>query len=127
MTELTALILDQVAEQGFVAAAPTPVNEKLDDLARRLVALLHDWDDDVADALFADNVALDASYARRAATAHTLTDDHQLTIDEVEFESAAAATAHCTDASDRRIDVTFSLAPMLPPRIQEYDAVVKPS
>jgi hypothetical protein len=126
MTELTALILDLVAQQGFVPAATAPTSEHLDTLAPQLVALLNGWDDEVADRLFADNVALDSSYARRSAAAHTLTDGRQLTLDEVEIESASAATIHCTDATHRAVTVTCSLAPVLPPRIQDYDTVVKP-
>jgi CubicO group peptidase (beta-lactamase class C family) len=125
MTELTALILDRVAEQGFVPDPPAPVSEHLDHLAHRLVDLINDWDDDVADALFADNAALDSSYARRGAAAHTLTDDHQLTLDEVEIESGSAATIRCSAATGRAVTVTFSIAPLLPPRIQDYDTVVK--
>jgi CubicO group peptidase (beta-lactamase class C family) len=125
MTELTALILDLVAEQGFVPAAPAPTSKHLDTLAGRLVALLNDWDDEVAETLFADNVALDASYERRAAEARAVTADGPLTLTHVEIESVAAATVHGNDGAGGAATITFSLAPILPPRIQEYDVVVE--
>jgi CubicO group peptidase (beta-lactamase class C family) len=125
MTELTALILDLAADQGFVPSAPEPSSELLDALAPRLVALLNDWDDAQADSLFADNVALDASYQRRAGAARTLTADQQLAIDRIEVEDAASATIHCTGTAGREVTVTFSIAPTLPPRIQEYEAAVR--
>ena len=126
MTELTALILDLVTEQGFLPPAPEPSSELLDSLAPRLVALLNDWDDQHADSLFADNVVLDASYERRAAAARSLTANRSLAIDRIEVESAASATIHCTGATGCAVTVTFSIAPILPPRIQDYEAAVKP-
>jgi hypothetical protein len=62
----------------------------------------------------------------RCSAARSLTADQPLTIDRIEVESAASATIHCTGATGSAVTVTFSIAPILPPRIQEYEAVVKP-
>ena len=118
VTELTALILDLVKQQGFIPD-PTPATDAhVSTAARRLVALLNDWDDRRADELFADNVQLDESWVRRRATAEQF---GPLQIDRVEVESEGSGKAHCTNANGERIEVSFSLAPILPPRIQEYE------
>ena len=52
------------------------IRDRLHAAAGRLVALLNDWDDAVAAKLFADNVALDESFARRAAAAAKVRELH---------------------------------------------------
>jgi hypothetical protein len=42
-------------------------------------------------------------------------------LDRVEVESEASGKAHCTDANGQRVEVSFSLAPIHPPRIQDYE------
>lgn len=118
MTELTALILDLVQRQGFIPDAPTPKDAHVTSAAARLVALLDDWDDHAADDLFADNVQLDEAYIRRQATA---TRYKPITLVRVEVENAGSGTAHCTDGSGRAVEISFRLAPLLPPRIQQYE------
>jgi hypothetical protein len=55
---------------------------------------------------------------RRRVTAASF---RPITLDRVEVESEAAGTAHCTDAKGQRVEVSFSLAPIQPPRIQDYE------
>ncbi len=76
MSELTLRMLHVLHEQGLVPPAPTPEAPLLHAAAGRLVALLNDWDDAVAAKLFADNVALDESFARRAAAAAKVRELH---------------------------------------------------
>lgn len=121
MTELTAVILDDVHAQGFVPEVDRPVAADLDVLARRLVSLLNDWNDTEVDEILADNTAADMSYERRRDEAMTVTADGPLILTTVEATSATAATAVCTDAGGATRRVTFSLAPIRPPRIQDYD------
>ena len=84
----------------------------------RLVELVNDWSDAAADELFADNVQLDEAYVRRHATAEQFA---PITLERVEVESEASGKAHCTDAEGKQIEISFSLAPIQPPRIQEYE------
>jgi len=53
--------------------APTPA---MTAVAERAIALVNDWRDDDASALFADNVALDEDLGRRAAQAAAVIDRH---------------------------------------------------
>ena len=89
--------------------------------AARLVALLNDWDDHAADELFADNVQLDEAYIRRQATA---TQYKPVTLDRVEVTNEASGTAHCVDSNGAPLEISVMLAPLLPPRIQDYE--IKP-
>lgn len=118
VTELTAKVLDFVNKQGFIPAATPPTGEHVSRAAERLVALLNDWNDSDADHVFADNVQLDEAYVRRQAAAR-----HHLPIalQSVEVESEAAGTAHCTTGDGEQIELTFSLAPVEPPQVQEYE------
>jgi hypothetical protein len=118
VTELTARILDLVNEQGFMPAAPPQNGEFVTSVAARLVALVNEWDDSRADGLFADNVQLDEAYVRRRTTAEKFA---PIRLDQVEVESAASGKAHCTGADGQRVEVTFSLAPIQPPRVQDYE------
>jgi CubicO group peptidase (beta-lactamase class C family) len=118
VTELTARILDVVKEQGFIPDASPPSGDDIVDAAERLVELVNDWNDPAADELFADNVQLDEAYVRRHATAEQFA---PITLDRVEVESEASGKAHCTDAKGERVEIHFSLAPIQPPSIQEYE------
>ncbi len=63
-------------EGGCPLPLPCPTHPLLHAAAERLVALLNDWSDAAATALFADNVALDESFARRAGSAAKVTELH---------------------------------------------------
>ena len=124
VTELTALILDLVKQQGFVPN-PTPATDAyVSTAARRLVALLNDWDDRRADELFADNVQLDEAYIRRQSAA---TRYKPIALQGVEVKNESAGTAHCTDANGEALEISLMLAPFLPPRIQDYEITVPDS
>jgi hypothetical protein len=118
VTELTAQILDLIYKQGFIPDASPLAGEHVTSVAEPLVALVNEWDDSKADGLFADNVQLDEAYVRRRVTAESF---RPITLDRVEVESEASGKAHCTDANGQRVEVSFSLAPIHPPRIQDYE------
>jgi hypothetical protein len=76
MSELTLRMLHQLHAEGRVPPAGVPDAPLLHAAAERLVALLNGWTDPAATALFADNVALDESFARRAASAAKVAELH---------------------------------------------------
>ena len=48
-----------------------------------------------------------------------------IVINDVTASDQGSATIRCTDAATNAITITFSLAPISPPRIQEYEIVVE--
>lgn len=128
MTELGARIHDRLHELG-ADSVPTPSpSAELDRTGRALVDVLSTWasgsevDADTLTDLFADNVDPDDAHTRRAERARR---HGALSIDTIEPTSDAAARVVCHDGDDRRFVVTFSLAPMRPARVQQYE--VKPA
>jgi CubicO group peptidase (beta-lactamase class C family) len=76
MSAMTMRMLALLHEHGEVPA-PAPVSApRWEADAHRLVALLNAWDHGVAGTLFASNVELDESFARRAASAAELITRH---------------------------------------------------
>jgi hypothetical protein len=122
MTELTARLLDLLHEQGVGRRPSRPVAPDVADAASRLVALLNTWSEAEALALFADNVEPDEPFARRTAAAERwIAGAGPIAVASITATSDAAATVVCaaSDASQRTL--TFSLAPIRPPRIQDYE------
>ena len=125
MTELTARILDLVVDQGFGAARERVVADELQDVGRRLVTLLNsigDWDAGVASDVFADNVVLDRALERRRADAATLIGEGgPLSIVRWTYVDDAGATVALADGAGHALRLTFSVAPIRPFKVQEYD------
>jgi CubicO group peptidase (beta-lactamase class C family) len=121
MRLLTRRMLELLDDHGLVPSADAPAPRQLLKVAAHLVALLNDWSDRAADVLFTDNVALDESYERRAATAAALTSSHgSLTVEDVVARSAAAATITFRAADGHGGTIEFTLSPQVPLRVQEY-------
>jgi hypothetical protein len=104
------------------AIAPAPVLEpppQLRAACEDLASLLDAWDDDVADALFADNVFQDEPRDRRRERATALRDriESPLEIEAIEAESATRGSARLRGGTR----ITVWLSPSVPPRIQEYE------
>ena len=76
MSDLTMRLLAALHEHGEVPVPPAYVAPAWESAAQRLVDLLNDWDDEVATALFEDNVALDESFERSRAQAALLIATH---------------------------------------------------
>jgi hypothetical protein len=128
MTELTARILDIVVDQGFGSSVTSAVPHELGVLGERLVAIVNgagDWDRARCEAVFADNVVLDADLARRRRAVVELIGDAggagPLTIERIARASDAAATAHLRAGDGRCFTLRYSLAPIRPARIQEFE------
>ena len=127
MTELGARIHDLLHGLGIDTRTDAAPNDELVRIGQALVDVLATWaggDEvplDVLANVFADNVEPDDAYARRAARART---HGALTVVDVHPTSLAAAKVACRVDDGRSFVVSFSLAPMQPPRVQEYE--VKP-
>jgi CubicO group peptidase (beta-lactamase class C family) len=125
MLELTARLLDLIAGQGLVPTPATAVPDHVLVVAHRLIALLGDWDDVDAVALFTTSLVLDDPLDRRRRSAETLrTEVGALTIRTVEAPTNARGVVRCESDSGRLVTVTFLLAPPSPPRIQAFTATV---
>jgi len=121
MRALSRRMLEILDDHGLVPPITPPVTPALQDAAERLVALLRGWDDTIADELFADNVAPDESYARRAAQAAALVDGPgPLTITNLVPRSATSGTISLAGPDGRLAVIELMLSPHVPPRIQKY-------
>ena len=123
MSALTLQMLHVLHEHGRVPTAAPLVAPLLNAAADQLVFLLNDWNDDTARALFADNVALDESFAHRAAGIARIIELHgQLVIDEIRPERATsgAVTLHGI-ASGATLHLELQLSPQPAAGVQWYE------
>jgi len=120
MAELTLRIFDALHAAGEVPESSVQVSATIERLATELVALLNDWDDARADALFTDNVALDESYTRRRSAATAVAADNgRFTISSITALSGAGADVMLTNgAGSYKLEV--ELAPLVPARIESF-------
>ena len=120
MSVLTMRMLAVLHEAGEVPPAPALEAERFDEQCRRLVALLNDWDDAEATALFADNVGPDESFARRAAAAAALVATHgELRIVAVRPASATSGTV-TVQGHGEPLQMSVELAPLAGAPVQLY-------
>ncbi|MBK5334122.1 MAG: hypothetical protein JJD93_19250, partial [Ilumatobacteraceae bacterium] len=106
-----------------VEVQPSPA---LQDAAHRLAVLLSDWTDSAADGLFADNVALDDSLARRAQQAAELISAHgALTLDKVAAVTPLRGRATMRHADGAELQIDLELSPLVPPQLQLYEVVAE--
>ena len=78
------------------------------------------------DDLFADNVALDESLARRARAAAELIATHgTLTLIDVDAENPVGGRATMRHADGTEVKIDFDLSPLVPPRVQFYEVVIE--
>lgn len=126
MSMMTRRLLEIIAEHDSIRPAQVQPSAALYDASRRLAALLSDWTADAADALFADNVALDDSLDRRERQAAELIAAHGgLTLETVKAETPmrGRATMRHADGTERTIDL--DLSPLVPPQVQFYEVVAE--
>ena len=122
MSVMARRMLEIIDEHGLIPADPPLPSAALLDAAQRLAVLLSDWTDGAANELFADNVALDESFDRRARKAAESTAAHgTLTVEEVAAVTPmrGLATMRHADGTARQIDI--ELSPHVPPRLQLYE------
>ncbi|MBK5332156.1 MAG: serine hydrolase [Ilumatobacteraceae bacterium] len=116
-------IIDEHSATRAVEVQPSPA---LQDAAHRLAVLLSDWTDSAADALFADNVALDDSLARRAQQAAELASAHgALTLDKVAAVTPLRGRATMRHADGAELHIDLELSPLVPPQLQLYEVVAE--
>ena len=121
MSDLTMRMLVALHDLGAVPTLRPVATPAFASAAQRLVALLDEWSDDVATTLFADNMALDEPFDRRAAEAALLVERHgHLRLIGLHPESATSGTIEVRgDGSPFRIRV--QLAPLAGAPVQLYD------
>ncbi|HEX3090431.1 MAG TPA: serine hydrolase, partial [Ilumatobacteraceae bacterium] len=122
MSVMARRMLEILDDHGVIPADPPRPSRALLDAAQGLAVLLSDWSQDGADALFADNVALDESLERRARKATAAVAAHGfLIVDEVAAVTPmrGQVTMRHADGTAHRIDL--ELSPQVPPRVQLYD------
>jgi hypothetical protein len=120
MWTLTMQMLDTLHDHGAVPPR-TPVEAPaVHEAASRLVALLNEWDDSAAVELFADNVGLDESFARRRVAAAHLVEQHgELSVERVIPESTTAGRIEVRGTRSPFV-IEFDLAPLPGAPLQYY-------
>jgi CubicO group peptidase (beta-lactamase class C family) len=122
MSVMARRMMEILDEHALVPVAVVQPSAALINGARRLAALLSWWTDTAAEELFADNVALDESFDRRARRAAQLVAEHgTIDVDRVEAATAmrGTATMRHADGAERRFDLEMS--PHNPARLQFYE------
>ena len=120
MGELSQQMLGVLADHDLVAPPEVPLAPAVRRAATRLVDVLNAWDDGAADRLFADNVALDAPYAARAAAAAELVAAHgSLHLERVEVESETKGAA-VLRGENGTLRVDIMLTPLASGCIERY-------
>ena len=122
MSVMARRMMEILDDHGLIPTAVRGPSAALLEAAERLAVLLSDWTDVAANDLFADNVALDESLARRAGKAESWTSAHG----SLGVVDAAAitpmrgrVTLRHTDGTERQFDL--ELSPHVPPRLQLYE------
>jgi CubicO group peptidase (beta-lactamase class C family) len=124
MNELTLRMLVALHDDGHVPPNFGPATALLAEMGGRLVDLLNRWDDDVAAALFADNVHPDESFARRAAAAERLVALHgQLRLVGMTPTRRTSGTLH-VQGSGAAFTISVELGPMAEHLVQKYEITV---
>ena len=124
MSVVTRRMMEILDDHGLVPSRPRPPDTVLMDAAQRLSVLLSDWTDREANDLFADNIALDEPFDRRAVQAAKWVAEHgTLTLVDVDASTPlrGRVVMRHADGTERRFDVEMSPHPR--PRLQLYEAV----
>ncbi len=121
MAEFTAAALDALVAGGEAEPAPIVPNDNLRRAATQLVELHDRWDGATATRLFADNVALDDSYERRALAVEAFAAHRPWRLARIEALSATEGTA-IAHGDGAELHVEFQLHPLAPPKVQWYES-----
>lgn len=123
MSTLTLKMLHDLHSDGSVPPPAPLVSPLLTGAATALVALLNDWDDVRAAALFADNVALDESLGRRAGAASTVIARHgSLIVERIEATRSTSGVAHLRgSATEAPLQLELQLSPEATAPVQWYE------
>lgn len=121
MSEMTMRMLDLVHTHGSVPPTAPVAAPLLDAAASRLVTLVNAWDDEAALELFADNVALDEPFLRRASAAARLIELHgPLELVAVRPEVTTRGTLDVRGSGDV-FTITVELSPASGAAVQAYE------
>lgn len=126
MAALTRELFD-VLEDSAVLPLPVPLSsEILVTAANKLVDLLFEWDDDVADALFADNVFLDNEPHRRRDEAERFRAGCGAVLGRTLGVDAATTGTMLLQCELGAARVELQLSAAIPPRVQWYELAQPP-
>jgi len=126
MNDLTLRMLVALHDDGRLPPPATPSDALLVEMGTRLVHLLNDWNDESAEVLFADNVAMDDSFERRSARARRLIAQHgTLRLISVAPSRATSGTLH-VQGSGEPIAISVVLGPLAHHPVQQY-AIISPA
>jgi CubicO group peptidase (beta-lactamase class C family) len=126
MAALTRELFDVLEDSG-VLPLPVPLSsEMLSITANKLVDLLFGWDDDVADALFADNVFLDNERHRRRDEADRFSVACGPVLARTLGVNAATNGTMVLQCELGAARVELQLSAEVPPRVQWYELTQPP-
>ena len=121
MSTLTMRMLQALLDAGAVPTITIPLSAELAAAADGLVALLNEWSDEAATALFADNVVLDEPFTRQRAAAGRLLERHgPLRIIEIRPEAATRGNI-VVQGSGPTFTIGIELCPVAGGAIQLYE------
>jgi hypothetical protein len=121
---ITRAMLDRLAETGALSPRPVAPSAALLDARDRVARLVDRWDSTLAAQIAADNLFLDQPEEQRRRTIAALRDDlGACRAGELQAENALRGTFRMT-CERGWLDVSFTLAPTLPPGVQ-YLAVTR--
>ncbi|MEA3184014.1 MAG: hypothetical protein QOJ74_491 [Ilumatobacteraceae bacterium] len=124
MRALTRRMLELIDDHGLIPSLVERPSTALLGAAEELAVLLSDWTDDAANALFADNVALDEPYARRARQVSAPIAEHgPLTVAGVDATTAVSGRVTMRHADGAQLKIDLDLSPTMPPKLQFYEVV----
>jgi hypothetical protein len=124
MSAMARRMLEIIDDHGLIPAVTCRPSAALTDAAHRLAELLSDWSDSEASELFADNVALDESFSRRARRSAGMRAAHGartvVSVDAI-TPMRGRVTMRFVDGTEQQIDLEMS--PLVPPRLQLCELV----
>jgi CubicO group peptidase (beta-lactamase class C family) len=126
MSTMARRMLEIVDDHDLIPVASCRPSPALLAAAHRLAVLLSDWTDDAANELFADNVALDESYVRRAGRAAEMRAAHgTLTVVSVDAITPMRGRVTMRHADGAECLLDLEMSPLVPPRLQLCEVVIE--
>lgn len=120
MSVFTMRVLRDAVNAGAVGRRSRPVDSLLESRITALVELMNDWTDAAAEAMFADNVALDEPLVSRASTiADIVRACGRLTVSRISPSGRTHGVATLVGESGS-VDVTVHLSPVAGGLVQSY-------